>query len=109
MELLQIQAKYQPEEDRVLLRVAFGDRQALPQRQEIQTWLTRRLLSQFWPAILQTLSQQIALNKPEAAQFSTDIAQMEHLSCVASMKKSGNFNLPYQDAELSHPLAACRT
>ena len=48
-QLSQLQLRFSPEEDRLLLRLNTDD------RQEYRLWLTRRLVKLLWPVLVQTL------------------------------------------------------
>lgn len=68
---------------------------------ELRAWLTRRMVRNLWPAIIQTLEKQVALENPDAAHASTDIVGMEHQASVDSMRGSGSFDSPY-DTDATH-------
>lgn len=103
MELLQIQVTYQADQDRILLRLSFGDSGEGMEKQEIQAHITRRLLLQLWPTTLQALATQVVLEKPEAAHASADIVQMKHESLLKQMRDGGGFTNPYEDGAQVFP------
>lgn len=97
MDLHQLQLSYQAKDDRILLRVSFkADDGRL---QEIRAWLTRRLVRNLWPGIIQALQTQVTLNAPLAAHASAEIVGMEHQASVAEIRAGGNFDAPF-DAEI---------
>lgn len=101
MELHQIQVIYRADEDRLLCRASFKAEDGL---QEVRAWLTRRLIRNLWPSLLQTLETQVALDKPAAAHAKTDIVGMEHQASVETIRETGNFNVPYAAKVAGYPL-----
>lgn len=101
MELHQIQVIYRPDEDRLLCRASFKEADEL---HELRAWLTRRMICVLWPAILQTLEKQVALEKPSAAHASADIVGMEHQASVDTIRGTGSFDAPYEADAAYFPL-----
>lgn len=101
MELHQIQVTYQADEDRLLCRASFKAEDGL---QEVCAWLTRRLVRNLWPGILQALETQVALDKPTAAHAKADIVGMEHQASVETMRGTGSFDAPYEAKITGYPL-----
>lgn len=101
MELHQIQVIYRPDEDRLLCRASFKENDEL---HELRAWLPRRLVCNLWPAILQTLEKQVALEKPGAAHASADIVGMEHQASVDTIRGTGSFDAPYETEVAHFPL-----
>lgn len=101
MELHQIQVIYRPDEDRLLCRASFREADEL---HELRAWLTRRLVCNLWPAILQMLEKQVALEKPDAAHASSDIVGMEHQASVDAIRGTGSFDAPYAAQAKHFPL-----
>jgi hypothetical protein len=101
MELHQIQVIYRPDEDRLLCRASFKETGEL---HELRAWLTRRMVRNLWPAILQTLEKQVALEKPDAAHASADIVGMEHQASVDTIRGTGSFDAPYEAEAVHFPL-----
>ena len=93
MVLHQIQATYRPAEDRLLLRVSFagGDRSL----KEIRAWITRHLLKNLWPGIIQALETQVMLERPQAAHASAEIITMQHEATVTAIRSRGDFDAPF--------------
>ncbi|HJV88355.1 MAG TPA: hypothetical protein VJ698_22995 [Noviherbaspirillum sp.] len=102
MELHQIQVTYSAEEDRLLCRASFkGEDEGL---QEVRAWLTRRLVRNLWPVIIDALEKQVALDQPLAAHASADIVGMDHFASVEEIRESGSFNNPYETSIQAYPL-----
>jgi hypothetical protein len=101
MQIHQMSATYQPEQDRILLRINTreGD--------EMRIWLTRRLMVGLWPLLTRLLTDHLL--KLEAAgstiagaddslkKMLTDFRKEEFLS-------KADFETPYQDAPARLPL-----
>ncbi|MFZ6844828.1 hypothetical protein [Undibacterium sp. RuTC16W] len=121
MELHQINIHYQPEQDRLLAKFSFTPiveastasedlatstttKPADQGRQEIRCHLTRRLTLRLWPAIMESMDKQVAINQPASAMFSNDIVQMEHQSSVALLEQHGGFSAPYEEQVQTWPL-----
>ncbi|MFZ6672458.1 hypothetical protein [Undibacterium sp. Xuan67W] len=121
MELHQINVHYQPEQDRLLAKFSFtlakeasaasegvaadvATKSADQGRQEIRCHLTRRLTLRLWPAIMESMGKQVAINQPASAMFSNDIVQMEHQSSVALLEQHGGFSTPYEEQVQTWPL-----
>jgi hypothetical protein len=101
MELHQIQVSYQAGQDRLLCRASFkrekpgqsaGQSESLS---EIRAWLTRRMVRNLWPAIIEVLERQVTLTMPEAAHIKSDIVGMEHESSLNRMRTAGAFDTPF--------------
>jgi hypothetical protein len=101
MELHQIQVTYQAGQDRLLCRASFKREKPAPSTgqseslSEIRAWLTRRMVRNLWPAIIQVLETQITLAMPEAAHIKSDIVGMEHESSLNRMRTAGAFDTPF--------------
>ena len=102
MELHQIQVTYQPVEDRILCRASFraedGD------LHEIRAWLTRRMIKGLWPAMVEAMEKQVALDNPQAAHASGHVVEMEHHASVEAIRDSGSFSSAYEDDIRGFPL-----
>lgn len=106
MNLEQINLSYQQNEDRILLRIGFGATHEGGQKQEVLFFLTRRLLQNLWPVLLQAMTTQITLDRPEAAFASAEIVQMEFAQAVSNIAASGNFAQAYEAKDRECPLGA---
>jgi hypothetical protein len=104
MNLEQMQISYLINEDRILLKMGFLTTDDVPAKQEIQIYITRRLLQNLWPVMIKAMATQITIDRPEAAFASDDIVQMEYQQAVAAIAESGNFNKPYTSEERESPL-----
>ncbi|MDP1978739.1 hypothetical protein [Undibacterium sp.] len=103
MDLHQIQITYLPDQDRLLLKLSFAEKDKAA-RQEIDLLFTRRTTMKFWPGLLEAMGKQVKMSKPSAAHASSELVQMEHEASVAEMKDSGHFNAPLEDDVESWPL-----
>jgi hypothetical protein len=101
MELHQIQVTYRPDEDRLLCRASFKENDEF---HELRAWLTRHMVRSLWPAILDALEKQVALEKPGAAHASSDIVGMEHQASVEAIRGNGSFDAPYEGEATHFPL-----
>lgn len=104
MNLEQINLSYQHDEDRILLRIGFSAAQEGGQKQEVLLLLTRRLLQNLWPVLLQAMATQITLDRPDAAFASAEIVQMEYAQAVSNISASGNFSHAYELENREWPL-----
>lgn len=104
MNLEQLHLSYLINEDRILLKMGFLTTNDAPTRQEIQIYITRRLLHNLWPVLLKAMATQISIDRPEAAFASDELVQMEYQQAVTAMTESGNFSRPYDDGERDSPL-----
>jgi hypothetical protein len=102
MDLHQLQLSYQAQDDRILLRLSFKTEDG--SLQEIRAWLTRRLIRNLWPGIIQALETQVALDQPSAAHASAEIVGMEHQACVSEIKASGSFDTPFEAGAQGFPM-----
>ena len=97
MRLHQIKLEYNPEQDRVLMRVSTSD------SQEMLLWLTRRCVNLLWPALLklaQTSPRVVTQASPDARAA---LLGFEHEKAV----KSSDFSRPYEEqVASSRPLGA---
>jgi len=110
MNLEQLNLNYLPDEDRLLLKLSLaqgattitGNQQS--ERQEIRVFITRRLLKNLWPVIMQALTTQITLDRPEAAFASHDLAGMQYEEDINLIAENGYFDAPYHDYDRLTPL-----
>lgn len=120
MNLEQLHLAYRLDHDRILLRMSFSPAEASDEeyeegekaqtnerevlKQEIRIFITRRLLKNLWPVMMQALATQVSLDRPEAAFASQDLVQMAHHESVNAIKESGSFNTPYTEEARTSPL-----
>ena len=107
MELQQLQTSYLPDQDRLLIKFSFAEKSTnnkISNRQEIHLLFTRRTTMKFWPALLEAMSKQVKMSKPEAAHASSELVQMEHEASLAHMKESGAFDKPAESQVEAWPL-----
>ncbi|MDB5812379.1 MAG: hypothetical protein JWN94_4501 [Betaproteobacteria bacterium] len=96
MNLEQIRIDFIPEQDRLLMRLASGD------RSEVLLWLTRRCVRLIWPLLIKMTESvpQIAQQPlPEARQALLGMQREQALS-------KANFSRPYDAANRERPLGA---
>ncbi|MBY0574485.1 MAG: hypothetical protein K2P84_12460 [Undibacterium sp.] len=102
MHLEQLNLSYLLHEDRILLRIGFADTAAEEandhklNKQEIQLFLTRRMLQRMWPTMMEAITSHLRINRPEAAFASSDILNMQHKQAVTAIAESGNFSQAYE-------------
>ncbi len=95
MNITQLQITFSPEQDRLLFRVNGSD------QSEIRTWLTRRLVKQLWPSLMQLLTNKIAQDVPTA---NDDVRRMVlGMQHEASVGKA-DFSQPYRAQATQFPL-----
>ena len=120
MNLEQLHLAYRLDQDRILLRMSFSPAEVSDEgndgaehgqksengalKQEIRIFITRRLLKNLWPVMMQALATQVSLDRPEAAFASQDLVQMAHHESVNAIKESGSFNTPYTEEARFSPL-----
>ena len=96
MNLEQIRIEFNPEQDRLLMRLASGE------RSEILLWLTRRCVKLLWPLLVKMVESvpRIAQQPlPEARQALLGMEREQALS-------KANFSKPYDEAGRERPLGA---
>jgi hypothetical protein len=103
MNLEQLHFAYCIEDDRILLKMALAAKIDGQAKQELQILITRRLLKNLWPVIMQALSTQITLDRPDAAFASQDLVNMQYQEALDTITKNGNFNVPYSNEEKIMP------
>lgn len=102
MHLEQLNLTYLINEDRILLRIGFSTRNKeteLDEKQEVQLFITRRMLQRLWPVLMESISSHMRLNRPETAFASEELIQIEHEEAVDQIKEEGNFGQSYQSEE----------
>jgi hypothetical protein len=104
MNLEQLNVSYLVNEDRLLLKMGFLSEGDSPTKQEVQIFITRRLLSNLWPVLLKSMVTQITIDRPEAAFASDDIILMEYQQALNDMTESGHFSASYKDEDREAPL-----
>jgi len=107
MQIRQIAVHYQPEDDRLLLRVLASDEQAFA------VWLTRRLTQRLWPhlvTVVQQLGVAQALKAPEATRPSSSatLAPEARAMLAEGARQqalgSTDFSRPYDAGNAAQPL-----
>lgn len=94
MKLHQINIEYQPEQDRLMLRISSGN------NEEVLLWLTRRCVKLLWPVLVnlaRTAPDIVTQSHPEAKDA---LLGMRHEEALAK----SDFSKPYQTGGRAHPL-----
>jgi len=96
MKLQQLKVEFNPEQDRLLVRVSSDD------SKEILLWLTRRCVKLLWPALLK-----VAQSTPEiASQADPEVKKallgFHHEKAV----RQADFSTPYREIARERPLGA---
>jgi len=94
MKLHQINIEYQPEQDRLILRISSGD------NEEVLLWLTRRCVKLLWPILVnlvRTAPDIVTQSHPEAKDA---LLGMRHEAALAK----SDFSKPYEAGGRAHPL-----
>ena len=103
MHLEQLNLTYNPAEDRILLRIGFSVKDAEQEKQQIQIFITRRMLQRLWPTLIEAITSHMRLNRPETAFASQELVNYEHQKAVDAIKESGNFGKSFE-ADKRKPL-----
>lgn len=90
----QIQIKFVPAEDRLLLRVSTKD------GAEFRFWLTRRFIKLLWPALGKTLTASPRIQLQQSPDARREILAFEHQQAVSA----ADFSTPYKEIEKALPL-----
>lgn len=93
-QLKQMQMIFEPEEDRLLLKVNTQS------NDEFRFWLTRRFVRMIWPALMKALasSPQIVVQRDQTAKEAVLAFQQEKVLSQA------DFQTPYREDATNHPL-----
>ncbi len=90
----QIQIKFVPVEDRLLMRVA-GD-----EGLEFRFWLTRRFVKMIWPALGNALQLSPTIQTQASPIAQREVLAFEHEKAVSD----ADFNTPYKETPKTLPL-----
>ncbi len=96
MKLHQLRIEFNPQQDRLLLRVSSAD------GKEVLLWLTRRCIKLLWPALIKLAqaNPEIALQaNPEAKKA---LLSFRHEKAV----RQADFSRPYEESPRERPLGA---
>lgn len=88
--LHQIQIRYVPQEDRILLRIKTAD------RLEFRFWLTRRYVKLLWPMMLKMLSNDHRVRLQADAEARSAVLAFQHEKAIRQSDFSTEFR---EDAE----------
>lgn len=87
--LSQIQVRYHPVEDRLLLRMSTSD------HQEFQFWLTRRCVQGMWPLLVKLLKEAPSVTTRTAPQHREEVLAFQHQQAVSQ----ADFQTGYREEE----------
>lgn len=99
MYLEQLNLTYLINEDRIVLKIgifAKNKETNSNEKQEIQLFITRRMLQRLWPVLMESISSHMRINRPEAAFASEELVSMEHEQAIGKIKEEGNFSHAYE-------------
>ncbi len=107
MKLDQLAARYNPDQDRILLRMNTSD------SDELRLWLTRRLCLNLWPKFKTIVAQRVALEQgakdpARAAAATADETTRQMLADFHRQEslKNADFKTPFRDDPRQLPLGA---
>lgn len=89
--LHQMTMSFQPEDDRLLLRVGTAE------RKEYQLWLTRRFVRVLWSALIQVLEKEPALKRSLEPKAKQAVMAMQHRQAVDSADFTRDHDADYED------------
>lgn len=98
MSIHQIQVRYDPAQDRLLLQVLTQDRQLLPM------WLTRRLAMRLMPHLRRTTAAAAVAGASPRATVLPDAQQMLAQASREKALKSADLQTPFDAGEARRPL-----
>jgi len=90
----QMQIKFDPVEDRLLMRVSGGD------NLEFRFWLTRRFVKLMWPALSHALKQSPLVQTQLSPLARKEMLAFEHQKAVSD----SDFRTPYRETPKTCPL-----
>ena len=98
MNIHQIQVKFDPLADRLILLVRTQDAQLF------KVWLTRRMLVRLWPALGGSLGHLAAVKAAPQALVAPDARNMLAAHAKASALNQADFSTPFEDQDLQTPM-----
>lgn len=93
-QLHQIQIRYVPQEDRILLRIKTTD------RSEFRFWLTRRYVKLLWPVMVKMLEADQRVQLQTNAEARSAVLSFQHEKAITE----GDFSTKFNDDAASLPL-----
>lgn len=94
MHIRQIQARYDDQQDRVLLRFSTSD------EAEFQFWFTRRFTRRLWGLLIKAMEQDDPVRKQVDSEARKAVIGMRHENFVAQ----SNFTRPFEEKSYQRPL-----
>lgn len=98
MNIHQIQVKFDPLADRLIMLVRTHDAQLF------KVWLTRRMLVRLWPALGGSLGHLAAVKAAPRATVAPEARQMMAAHAKAAALNQADFDTPFADEELKSPM-----
>ena len=98
MNIHQIQVKFDPLADRLVMLVRTQDAQLF------KVWLTRRMLVRLWPALGGSLGHLAAAKAAPQAVVAPEARNMLAANAKASALNQADFNTPFDDQDLHTPM-----
>jgi hypothetical protein len=99
MEIYQLQASYQAQQDRIQLRLSTQS------NEEFRLWLTRRMVKSFFPHLVQISAQQASNPAQLISHDSSDHTALATFKKQESLAKA-DFQTPYSAEMLSLPIGS---
>jgi hypothetical protein len=96
MKLHQLKIEFNPEHDRLLLRVLSDD------GKEVLAWLTRRCVKLLWPALLKVAQGSPEIARQADPEIKTALLGFQHEKAI----RQADFSKPYQETAKERPLGA---
>lgn len=96
MKLHQLKIEFNPEHDRLLLRVSSDD------GKEMLLWLTRRCVRLLWPALLKVAQGSPEITRQADPEVKRALLGFQHEKAI----RQADFSKPYQEAARERPLGA---
>jgi hypothetical protein len=96
MKLHQLKIEFNPEHDRMLLRVLSDD------GKEVLAWLTRRCVKLLWPTLLKVAQGSPEIARQADPETKTALLGFEHEKAI----RQADFSKPYQETAKERPLGA---
>lgn len=90
----QIQLRYIPDQDRLLLRLNTSD------RQEMRLWFTRRLVSRIWPQLVRLLAAEGSVASQPHPEARAAVLAFRHQAVAAQ----ADYSKPFRDDAAVTPL-----
>lgn len=94
MTIHQFNMQYNPEEDRILLRMNTVN------KEEFRFFLTRRFTRLLWPVLRQIMDNDLKRREPDKARFTNEMLEFERENVISK----ANFKQKYSENITTYPL-----